>query len=188
MRAAVRRPSGRRDASRSASQVRREIQRPAAPPCRSASSRLLGPDDRARACRSAAKSRTVPTGRKCSSARPLCSRSCATVVTIAGLIVIPAVRGNAGLFADLRARAVGADQQPRRQCDAVGESRHRRALPPASKRVDCAPARNSTPSCLAFATSASTSMPVLDHVRERLALLHLAAEGEECRTHRVVEL
>ena len=31
-------------------------------------------------------------------------------------------------------------------------------------------------------------MPVLDHVRERLALLHLAAEGEEGRPHRVVEL
>ena len=29
---------------------------------------------------------------------------------------------------------------------------------------------------------------VLDHVRERLALLHLAAEGEEGRPHRVFEL
>ena len=31
-------------------------------------------------------------------------------------------------------------------------------------------------------------MPVLDHVRERLARLDLAAEGEERRPHRVVEL
>ena len=31
-------------------------------------------------------------------------------------------------------------------------------------------------------------MPVLDHVCEWLALLHLAAEGEKCRPHRIVEL
>ncbi len=30
-------------------------------------------------------------------------------------------------------------------------------------------------------------MPVLDHVREGLALLHLAAEGQKSRTHRVIE-
>ena len=30
-------------------------------------------------------------------------------------------------------------------------------------------------------------MPVLDHVRERLALLDLAAEGQQRRAHRVVE-
>ena len=71
------------------------------------------------------------------------------------LIVIPAMRGDAGLFADLRARAVGADQKPRGNRLAVGEL-ERRSHDRAFAKPLTAPARRSTPSSFAFATSAST--------------------------------
>ena len=102
------------------------------------------------------------------------------------LIVIPAVRGDAGLLADLRARAVGADQQPRGNRLAVGElnvDRIRRVFETADRagaQLDAELFR--------LRDQRIDQMPVLDHVRERLARLHLAAEGEERRPHRVVEL
>ena len=104
----------------------------------------------------------------------------------AGLIVIPAMGGDAGALAQFRARAVGRHQQARLddaavgQChvDAVGarvERRHRgraqidalglRAL---HQRVD--------------------QMAVLDHMRERLARLDIAGEGQEHRTGGVFQL
>ena len=57
------------------------------------------------------------------------------------LIVIPAMRGDAGLFADLRARAVGADQQPRRHRFAIGELRPRSHSASCSKSGDRAGAQ-----------------------------------------------
>ena len=103
------------------------------------------------------------------------------------LAVIPAVRGDAGLLADLRARAVGADQQPRRDRVAVRQRHVDRVAAHARTRSPrCA--RRSMPSCFGFLHQRIDQQPVLDHVRERLALLDLAAEGQERRPHRVVEL
>ncbi len=112
--------SDRRDAGRSVSPARHEIRRRAARRC-------ARPRARFRSTRStqrfpvSGRIANGPAGRKCSSARPLCSRSCATVRHDGRLIVIPAVAGDAGLLADFRARAVGADQQPRGNCFAVGK-------------------------------------------------------------------
>ena len=50
------------------------------------------------------------------------------------LVVIPAVGGDAGLLADVRARAVGADQQPRRNRVAVGQASRRCRSPRAQSR------------------------------------------------------
>ncbi len=102
------------------------------------------------------------------------------------LIVIPAVRGDAGLLADLRTRAVGADQKPRRnrlaaaQVDVdrvrhVVEAGHR-----AGAQIDAERFR--------LVDQRVDQQPVLDHVREGFALFHFAAEGEEGRPHRVLEL
>ena len=102
------------------------------------------------------------------------------------LIVIPAMRGDAGLLADFRIGAVGADQQARGNYLAVGErnldgiagifkARHR-----ARAQIDA--------ELFCLCNQCIDQMPVLDHVRERLALLHLAAESEKCRPHRIVEL
>ena len=80
-------------------------------------------------------------------------------------------------------------RRPEGACEIVSPSASvtSTAFVPAAKPVT-APARRSTPSVFAFVTSASIEMPVLDHVRERLALFDLAAEGQESRPHRVVEL
>ena len=71
------------------------------------------------------------------------------------LVVVPAVRRNAGLLADPRARAVGADQKPRRNFIAIREPN----IDPRSIMLDSNPtavARRCTPSALALSTSAST--------------------------------
>ena len=102
------------------------------------------------------------------------------------LAVIPAVAGDAGLLADLRARAVGADQKPRRNRVAVGQ-RHvdavGRVREPGHRRAAQIDAE-----LFGFLNQCIDQPPVLDHVRERLALFHLAAEGQERRPHRIVEL
>ena len=67
------------------------------------------------------------------------------------------MRGDAGLLADPRARAVGADQQPRRQSSSPSASVT--SMPFARVRQTRSPPspRRSTPSAFAFSTSASTS-------------------------------
>ena len=101
------------------------------------------------------------------------------------LIVIPAVRGDAGLLADLRARAVGADQKPRGNRLAVAKldlDRIRRELETADRagaQIDA--------ELFCLGDQRIDQMPVLHHVGEGLALFHLAAESEERRPHRVVE-
>ena len=103
------------------------------------------------------------------------------------LIVIPSMRGDAGLFADFRARAVGADQKPRGNRLAVGELDVDRMVAAFSKPADRARAQFDA-ELLRLLDQRIDQMPVLDHVRERFARLHLAAESEEGRPHRVVEL
>ena len=89
----------------------------------------------------------------------------------AGLAVVPAMRGDAGVFADRRARAVGADQQARgdrfRRRPSVTSMRAigvvleiRRPRWRAARRRRPSPCR-----------SARDQRAVLDHVRERLARL-----------------
>ncbi len=102
------------------------------------------------------------------------------------LVVVPAVRGDVGLLADRRARAVGADQQARGERLAVGErdvDRIRRMLEAGHRGGAQIDAER-----LGLVDQRVDQEPVLDHVRERLALFHLAAEGEEGRAHRVLEL
>ena len=101
------------------------------------------------------------------------------------LIVIPAMRGDAGLFADLRARAVGADQQPRRNRLAAGELNVDRMID-VCETADRARAQFDA-ELFCLGDQRVDQMPVLDHVRERFARLHVAAESEEGRPHRVVE-
>ncbi len=102
------------------------------------------------------------------------------------LVVIPAMRGDAGPFADFRTRAVGADQEPRRNRLAVAEhdiDRMARVL----EAADHARAQFDA-KLIRLLDQRIDQMPVLDHVRERLAFLHLAAKSQESRTHGVVEL
>ena len=104
----------------------------------------------------------------------------------AGLIVVPAMGGDPGALAQFRARAVGGHQQARlddaavgqRHIDAVGariERRHR-----GGAQID------------AFGLGARDQridqMAVLDHMRERLARLDIAREGQEHRTGGVFQL
>ncbi len=102
------------------------------------------------------------------------------------LIVVPAMRCDAGLLADLRMGAVGADQQ-------TGGNRFPSASATSIALPDIFKAGHRTRAqidaeLLCLCHQRIDQMPVLDHVSEWFALLHLAAEGQECRTHRIVEL
>ena len=86
------------------------------------------------------------------------------------LVVVPAVRGDAGLLADRRARAVGADQKPRRDRLAVGElhvDARSRALSKPRHRVGA----QLDAERFRLVDQRVDQQPVLDHVRERLARL-----------------
>ena len=72
----------------------------------------------------------------------------------AGLIVIPAMGGDAGALAQFRARAVGGHQQARLD-DAAVRQRHLDAIGAGDQNVVTAVARRSMPSASARATSAS---------------------------------
>ena len=102
------------------------------------------------------------------------------------LIVIPSMRGDAGLFADFRTRAVSADQKPRGNRLAIGECNVDRMVR-VFETADRARAQFDAEFCRLL-DQRIDQVPVLDHVGERLAFLHLTAEGEESRPHRVVEL
>ena len=101
------------------------------------------------------------------------------------LIVVPAMRGDPRMFADLRPGAVGTSQQTGGDCFAVGKcnincaARILKAGHRTRAQIDAELFR--------LCHQRIDQMPVLDHVRERLALFDLAAKREECRAHDVVE-
>ena len=103
----------------------------------------------------------------------------------AGLVVVPAVRRDAG-GSRMRERAPSAATSRRAR-----ESRRRRAARRCASALvsKSAPRRRAArrPASRACAEQRVDQRPVLDHVRERLARRHLAAEGEEDRPHRVAE-
>ena len=97
-----------------------------------------------------------PAGRKCSSARPSWSRSCATVVTMpTGRSPSPASRCRR--LADCRARAVGGDQEPRRDHRRRQARRTSIRSAPGLEARHRGGRRSSTPSAVARSTSASIS-------------------------------
>ena len=96
----------------------------------------------------------------------------------AGLIVVPAMGGDPGALAQFRARAVGGDQQARLDDAAVGRASRRRRRLRESKAVT-AVARRSMPSASARVDQRVDQMAVLDHMRERLARLDIAAQRSE---------
>ena len=102
------------------------------------------------------------------------------------LVVIPSVRGDAGLFADFRARTIGAHQQPRQNRLTIGE-RDLDRIRPMLEIGHCA-SPQFDPQFFGLHHQCIDQMPVLDHMRERFALLDFAAKGQESRTHGVVEL
>ena len=127
-----------------------------------------------------------PDGRKCSTARPSWSRSCADRRDDAGLRVGPADPADAGLLAQARARAVGGDEQRRLDHLAVGERDGDRTRRRRRSRATPIGRRSHAPRA-ARGRQGGHERAALDHVGEGLAGLDLAAEGEEDRTHRVAE-
>ena len=98
----------------------------------------------------------------------------------AGLIVIPAMGGDAGAFAQFRARAVGGHQQARLDHAAVGQ-RHVDAV---GARIEIRHRGRAKIDAFGFGARHQhvDQMAVLDHMRERLARLDIAGEGQEHRT------
>ena len=186
-RGAARPLRSRRDAGRSAVPARRGNPSSGSATMRSASRALLGPDDRGAAGRVSGRIANGPAGRKCSSARPLMIALMRHRGDDGGLVVAPAVAGDAGALADRRARAVGGDQQARGDRVAVGKRAHRSRSARQLEIRRPRSARRSTPSSLRLVQQRREQRPVLDHVRERLARLDVAVEGEEGRPHRVLE-
>ena len=104
----------------------------------------------------------------------------------AGLIVVPAMGGDAGALAQLRARAVGGDQQARLDDIAVGE-RHVDAV---GARVVGRHRGGAEIDALGLGARDQRidQMAVFDHMRERLAGLDIAGKGQEHRTGGVFQL
>ena len=145
---------------RSAARARRGSRRPAARRC--ARPRPSSRSTRSRSDGLSGKIANGPAGRKCSSARPPWSRSCATVVTMLACAYVPAVGGDAGALADAGARAIGGDQQACGDDRLIGErdvtaATALRSAPQAANADPTAAGRRSTPSSLALAASAASS-------------------------------
>ena len=102
-----------------------------------------------------------------------------------GLAVFPAMHGNTGLLADRGARAVGGDQEPRRDRRAVGKRDGDAFAVVADFGYRGGSQRDAGLARLRFQRGDQES--ILDHVGERLARLDVAGEGEEHRTHGVVD-
>ncbi len=125
------RPSGKARRSPVDPERRRACGRSAAPVLLRRSDRRRQPGARRRPSRSVQTSEERlplsgrmakgPAGRKCSSAQPLCGRSCVDGGDDARLAVIPVHRLDAGHVAQLRAHAVAGDQQPCLDSAAIGE-------------------------------------------------------------------
>jgi len=106
-----------------------------------------------------------------------------------GLAVAPAVAGDARTLADRRARAVGGDHEPRGERIAVGQT-HMGAIGGAVGRKlkirdRRGPQRDAF--VLRLRRQRREQRPILDHVGERLARLHVAIEAEKDRPHDVGE-
>ena len=127
-----------------------------------------------------------PAGRKCSSARPLCGRSCATVQTMPDWPYSHLHGLDAGHVAQLRIDAVGGDQQPRRRASrrrrdapstpalSVSKPLHRDAFDDVDAELARRGAR-SAPFSDVLATIWAKGSPGAD----------LAVEGQEDRAHRI---
>ena len=104
----------------------------------------------------------------------------------AGLIVVPAMGGDAGALAQFGARAVGRDQQARLDHAAVGQ-RHVDAV---GARIEIRHRGGPEIDALGFGARHQRvdQMAVLDHMRERFAGLDLAGKGQEHRTGGVFQL
>lgn len=104
----------------------------------------------------------------------------------AGLIIFPAVGGNAGALAQLRLRTVSGDQQARRDDAAIAE-RHVDAL---GARVVRRHGGGAQIDAFSFGADDQRidQAAVLDHVREGLARRDVAGEIQERRTRGVLEL
>ena len=96
------------------------------------------------------------------------------------------MRGDAGLLADQGVSTIGANQKARRDgfvagklhLDRIcfgGKARNRRRAQLHAERF-----------CLF--RKRINKVTILDHMRERFAPFHLAAESQKRRTHRVIEL
>ena len=98
----------------------------------------------------------------------------------AGLIIFPAMGGNAGALAQFRARAIGRHQQARLDDAAVGQ-RHVDAV---GAGVEIRHRRGHEFDAFGFRAPHQhiDQMAVLDHMRERLARLDIAGKGQEHRT------
>ena len=120
---------------------------------RAASARVLGPHQR-RALARQRQDRERTRGQKMLFGAAVMIALMADGDDDAGLIVLPAMGGDAGALAQFRARAVGGDQQARldRRCRRRASRRRRRR---ARRKPSTAVARRSMPSASARATSAS---------------------------------
>ena len=99
----------------------------------------------------------------------------------AGLIVLPAMGGDAGALAQLRARAIGGDQKAclDRRC----RRRASRSTPSARESIaETAVAREIDAFGLGAGDQRVDQMAVLDHMRERFAGLDIAGKRQEHRT------
>lgn len=104
----------------------------------------------------------------------------------AGLIVFPAMGGDAGTLAQLRLRAIGRDQQARGNLAAVAE-RHVDAI---GARVVGRNNRRAEIDPFSFGADDQRidQAAVLDHMRKGLAGRDVAGEIQECRAGGVLEL
>ena len=170
--------------------------------------RLLGPDDRG----TVAQDRIAfqRQDRKGSGREEMLLRTPAVIALVRDggddrrLTVAPAMTCNSGSFTDPRLRAIGRNQQPRRQRAAV-------------RKPDFYLARRAAPRALPLRQAAAVAVGVgeletrdrvgherdtrftrlcqqraqeraiLDHVRERLPWLQFAGEGEEGRPNRILQ-
>ena len=127
-----------------------------------------------------------PAGRKCSFGAAAMVALMADGDDDAGLIIVPAMGGDACAFAQSRARAVGGDQQ--RLAATTVPSASVTSTPSLRESKDeTAVARKSTPFSLGARGQRIDQMAVFDHMREGLAGLDIAGKRQKHRTGGVVE-
>ncbi|MEY9180709.1 hypothetical protein ABIA41_002144 [Bradyrhizobium sp. USDA 313] len=104
----------------------------------------------------------------------------------AGLVVLPAMGGNAGALAQFRPRAIGGDQEARRDHAAVAECH----LDAVGTRIVGCNRSGAQIDALGFRTHHQRidQAAVLDHMRKGLARGDIAGKVEEHRTGGVLEL
>ena len=102
----------------------------------------------------------------------------------ARLRIAPAMAGDVRAFTDLRARAIGGDQQTRREFGTVGQL-HADSL--CGIEIGNRGGSQFDAGFLRLHDKRGEQRRVLDHMRERLARLDIAIEGEKDGPHHVVE-